>query len=223
MSDLLGRDAKRMERFKRSLGYVADLTGKHPRTVRRWCESGLIAGAYQTDGGQWRVSGMSPAIARSVQAKARAIGFYPRRRKAKRVKTRLSDLRAKRPQKTVHDLARELMLTGSKLRKQEVAEELAMQKFFPNGFYHPQGFSDTQEEAIDYSPNQKLLKEVAANPFRTEVVIESRNLAMLLKKKPLTRRMLAARLCIAEITLKRRMIKNGISMGWIYARLFEWR
>ena len=222
MSALLGRDAKRMERFKGSLGYVAHLLGKNPRTIRRWCEGGLIPGAYQTAGGQWRVSGMCPAIARSIQAKARAVGFYPRCRRGKRVKTRLADLRARRPQRSAEELARELMITGAKLRKQEVAEEFTMRKVFPKGFYHTRGFTEEQEAALNDAPSVQLLKGVRSNPFRAEAVIESRNLAMLLKKKPITRRMLAARLCIAEVTLKRRMIKSGISMGWIYERLFEW-
>ena len=228
MSALMGRDAKRFERFKSSLGYVAQLLEKNPRTIRRWCESGLIPGAYRTGGGQWRVSGMSAAIVRGIQAKARTLGFFPRGRKAKPGRTRLSDLRAKlrakRPQKTVHDLARELMLTGAKLRKQEVEEEVRLRKLLPpEVFYNKQGFSEEQEAAIEEAPSAKLLKAIALNPFRAELIIESRNLSMILKKMPITRRLLASKLCIAEITLKRRMIENGISMKWIRERLFDWR
>jgi AcrR family transcriptional regulator len=34
---------------------IARKLNKHPRTIRRWCELGLIPGAYRTKGGHWRI------------------------------------------------------------------------------------------------------------------------------------------------------------------------
>lgn len=40
----------------KSLRWLAEQLGKTTRTVRRYCEAGLILGAYRTDGGHWRIS-----------------------------------------------------------------------------------------------------------------------------------------------------------------------
>jgi len=116
------------------------------------------------------------------------------------------------------------MLTGAKLRKQEVEDEARYRKLLPPEVFHnKQGFTDEEKAAIEEAPSARVLKVIAEKPFLAEVTIESRNLSMILKKTPITRRLLASKLCIAEITLKRRMIENGISMKWIRERLFDWR
>jgi AraC-like DNA-binding protein len=62
-----------------SLPEIARSLHKNPRTIRRWCEAGLVTGAFQTQGGHWRVRGES--LAKVVAAAARATRGFARRRK----------------------------------------------------------------------------------------------------------------------------------------------
>lgn len=41
------------------LSKVAPFIEKDARTLRRWCEAGLVPGAYRSEGGHWRISGES--------------------------------------------------------------------------------------------------------------------------------------------------------------------
>jgi|GEM_PF-3816364 len=38
---------------------IAPFIEKDARTLRRWCEAGLVPGAYRSEGGHWRISGKS--------------------------------------------------------------------------------------------------------------------------------------------------------------------
>jgi len=38
---------------------IAPLIEKDSRTLRRWCDAGLVPGAYRSAGGHWRISGKS--------------------------------------------------------------------------------------------------------------------------------------------------------------------
>jgi len=46
---------KRIVKTEDSLAIVALAFHKDPQTVRRWCQAGLVPGAYQTSGGHWRI------------------------------------------------------------------------------------------------------------------------------------------------------------------------
>lgn len=43
-----------------TLSKAAPLFFKDARTLRRWCEKGLVPGAYRTKGGHWRIRAKSP-------------------------------------------------------------------------------------------------------------------------------------------------------------------
>jgi len=45
-----------------SLGEASNQIGKSSRTLRRWCERGIIPWAYQTKGGHWRLARWTPAV-----------------------------------------------------------------------------------------------------------------------------------------------------------------
>jgi hypothetical protein len=61
-----------------SLPEIARVARKNPRTIRRWCEAGRVPGAFQTQGGHWRVRGESPE---AILAGCSVEGFARRRRK----------------------------------------------------------------------------------------------------------------------------------------------
>lgn len=65
----------------KSLQWLVDRLGKSARTVRRWCELGLIPGAVRTKGGHWRVRCSAKIVAKVRRA---VDGFARRRFGAKR-------------------------------------------------------------------------------------------------------------------------------------------
>jgi transcriptional regulator GlxA family with amidase domain len=63
-----------------SLPELARRLEKSPRTIRRWCERGLVPGAYRTTGGHWRIA---DAPADLVKTASEAAKGFARKRAAK--------------------------------------------------------------------------------------------------------------------------------------------
>ena len=57
---------------------VASLAGKDARTMRRWCIAGVVPGAFQTDGGHWRIK--STSLANAAAFAMRGAGGFSRKR-----------------------------------------------------------------------------------------------------------------------------------------------
>lgn len=68
MSDL--QRPKRSRRLTFRLGQIAPYLEKDPRTLRRWCELGLVPGARRTRGGHWRIRGADRAsVLRAIRGR----------------------------------------------------------------------------------------------------------------------------------------------------------
>jgi len=121
MADLMGTPAEQKEHLKRvaetlkqagkrgfqagykrpakSLQWLAQLLGKDARTVRRYCELGLVPGAWRTTGGHWRVRRGT----KTVKQVRRAIEAFARRSKtAWERKAEKGRRRTERTAKAVH-------------------------------------------------------------------------------------------------------------------------
>jgi AraC-like DNA-binding protein len=60
-----------------SLPELAKRLEKSPRTIRRWCDRGLVPGAYRTPGGHWRIADAPADLAKTASEAAK--GFSRKR------------------------------------------------------------------------------------------------------------------------------------------------
>ena len=80
------------------LSSISRAFGKSHRTIQRWCEEGIVPGAYRTRGGHWRIRSKERAFA-ALEKRRRAWGIKLRNRAGGRY------AKAPVPKKSLSDIA----------------------------------------------------------------------------------------------------------------------
>jgi hypothetical protein len=194
---VLGKRRRKRHLAPKSLVWLASLLGNSPKTIRRYCEKGIVLGAFRTEGGHWRVS----LSRKNVAAVRQAIADFERSPKSNRSeKEGLCESNSK-----AHYM-KALLLARNNLFPEDVEvdyERLLYGAGLPENFFEPAALRPGSEKGIVDAVEKAL-------PF-TILMVAARRLRM--KGRHPTSANLAAEIGISRRSLYRRYSSHQIKVA----------